>query len=414
MSSETNAYYLKREYFGQNLNFRKREDTDLKSLCFRPDSLAQKNYEYRNPKILSVTNIVEKSSHIVNTEKTTTKSVPIKHIEGGWPEYVVNNSEVEKMQREMKNWVRAKEKTEFFEDKVKKLIANSTRILKQNLRMDIYEDYFEENPNSKMEDNFSAKIKMVFKDTEPYRRIVSKVAWMIPEDKEEQTKVAVAYKLHKDQEIPPNYKLPCLVWSMDNPNTPLNVLSCNSEILTLAFNTRISHILGAGCANGTAVIFDLHTNKIIASTRLEDSHSEPISDFVWLKSKNGNEFVTSSTDGRVIWWEIRDMLSTTNPPTIVPDKPLYLVHKDAEAEKEYGGTKIEYNPDVGSTKFLIGTEQGIIFIANKKKQEAEANMKLGIIAGRHLGPIVGMQRCPHHPKFILSVGDWTARVMRLK
>jgi len=203
------------------------------------------------------------------------------------------------------------------------------------------------------------------------------------------------------------------VWDINNPNTPINVLRCNSEILTLAFNTKHFNLLGAGCANGTAVIFDLKDNKVLAVSRLEESHSEPISDFIWLKTKNATEFVTTSTDGKVIWWEIKGL--NTNPPatiTIEPEKPLILMDKENEIEKEYGGIKIEYNPDAGATKFLIGSEQGTIFVTNKKKNEADIQNKLGFKWGRHLGPIYGMQRCPISSKFFLTVGDWTSRVKK--
>jgi dynein intermediate chain 2 len=144
------------------------------------------------------------------------------------------------------------------------------------------------------------------------------------------------------------------------------------------------------------VIFDLKDNKILAVSRLEESHSEPISDFVWLK---------------VIWWEIKGYnVVPAVSITIEPEKPLILMDKDNEIEKEYGGTKIEYNPEAGATKFLIGTEQGTIFVANKKKNEADIQNKLGFKWGRHLGPIYGMQRCPVQTKFFLTVGDWTSRV----
>jgi dynein intermediate chain 2, axonemal len=290
--------------------------------------------------------------------------------------------------------------------------------------MDIYEEYFDETEQAVNEDNFYAKIKAVFKDNEKYKRTVSKVV-LSPDD--EQSRIAVAYRLHKNQMIEPNHKLPCLVWDINNPNSPINVLTCNSEITTVAFNTRHFHILGAGCANGTAVIFDLNTNKILASTKLDESHSEAICDFIWLKSKTGTEFVTTSTDGKVLWWDIKNLFTqATVPsgnnnnnakeapplPSIEPEKPLILL--DEVGEKEYGGMKIEYNPEAGSTKFLIGAEQGTIFQANKKKNEAEIQYRFGFKWGRHLGPVTGMQRCPVATKFFLSVGDWTARVRKIR
>jgi len=417
MSGDSNTYNLKREFFGQKINFKNKEEIDLKFLCFKPDYSAAKNYEARNPKSITLGNIVEKSTHHIHTEKTKTMSTLMKHTEGGWPDSVKDPSET----REVQVWKRKTEKEDpNFAQKVKILIANTTSILKQNLRMDIYEEYFDETEQAVNEDNFYAKIKAVFKDTEKYKRTVSKVV-LSPD--EEQSRIAVAYRLHKNQTIEPNHKLPCLVWDINNPNSPINVLTCNSEITTVAFNSKHFHILGAGCANGTAVIFDLNTNKILASTKLDESHSEAICDFIWLKSKTGTEFVTTSTDGKVLWWDIKNLFTQPTPPSgnnpsnakeapplpsIEPEKPLILL--DENAEKEYGGMKIEYNPEAGSTKFLIGAEQGTIFQANKKKNEAEIQYRFGFKWGRHLGPVTGMQRCPVSTKCFLSVGDWTARV----
>jgi dynein intermediate chain 2 len=420
MSGDSNTYNLKREFFGQKINFKNKEETDLKYLCFRQDYSAAKNYEVRNPKSITLGNIVEKSSHLIHTEKTKTISVLMKHTEGGWPDSVKDPSET----REVQVWKRKTEKEDpNFAQKVKILIANSSSIIKQNLRMDIYEEYFDESEQQVNEDNFYAKIKSVFKDTEKYKRCVSKVV-LSPD--EEQSRIAVAYRLHKNQVIEPNYKLPCLVWDINNPNSPINVLTCNSEITTVAFNSKHIHMFGAGCSNGTAVIFDLNTNKILASTKLDESHSEAICDFIWLKSKVGTEFVTTSTDGKVLWWDIKNLItqapvasssSTTTKeapplPYIEPEKPLILM--DEGGEKEYGGMKIEYNPEAGLSKFLIGAEQGTIFQANKKKNEAEIQYRFGFKWGRHLGPVTGMQRCPVATKFFLTVGDWTARVIILQ
>ena len=99
---------------------------------------------------------------------------------------------------------------------------------------------------------------MVFKDPEAdkYKRSVVKVAWNVPEEKEEQNRIAVAYKLEKNQEIPPNYLPPALVWDIDKPNEPINrVAHQSSEIVTVAFNNKHSHILGVGFANGTAGVY---------------------------------------------------------------------------------------------------------------------------------------------------------------
>lgn len=409
MSGESLSYPLKRGDCGHAVNRKNKEETDLKFLCFKPDYTAGKNFEARNPKSITLGNIQEKSCHVVHTEKTKTKPVMMKHIEGGWPDTVKDQS-IES--REAIQWKRHKEKNdENFPQKVKILIATTTAILKQNLRMDIYEEYFDETEVGASEDIFSAKIKTVFKDIDKYKRSVTKIVFS-PD--EEQSRIAVAYRLRKNQSIEPNYKFPCLVWDLNNPNSPINTMVCDSEITAVAFNSKQTNLLGVGCANGTAMIFDLHTSKIVASTKSEDfSHSEAVSDFIWIKSRTGMEFVTTSTDGKVIWWEIKNYNSNvvpTPPVTIEPEKPLMLVDKTSESEKEYGGVRIEYNQEAGSTKFLVAAEQGTVFLANKKKNEAEITSQFGFKWGRHLGPITGIQRCPISTKFFLTVGDWTARV----
>lgn len=431
MSSEADAYQLKREYFGQKINFKPKEDENSRVFNIKEDpSLISKTYIYKNPRTITIGNYVEKSFHVVHTEKTKTKTLLIKHTEGGWPSEIQNPSEA----RQISNWKRAQEKEESFPEKVRRLIANTEVCLKQNLRMDIYEEYFEvSKKNNIVEDTFTAKIKKVFKDICPYKRSVSKVCF----SPEEQNKIAIAYKLKEDQTTihVEKSKLPVLVWDINNPNEPINVLypNTNTEIVTCAFNNKMSNILGVGCSNGTILIYDIKQNKMLVSSKLEYCHSEAVKDFVWLKSKNGTEFVTTSTDGKVIWWDIRDF---SNPKKIYlcpdgaeikepgkPDneaewiknvnyKPFILVDKDKDGsfEKEYGGLKIEYNPEAGASKFLIVTEQGTIFLSNKKKNEADISQKYGFSWGRHLGPITGVQRCPHVNKYFLTVGDWTARI----
>jgi len=34
---------------------------------------------------------------------------------------------------------------------------------------------------------------------------------------------------------------------------------------------------------------------------------DPVFDFAWLQSKTGSEALTVSTDGQVLWWDIRKL-----------------------------------------------------------------------------------------------------------
>ncbi|XP_042639469.1 dynein axonemal intermediate chain 2 [Orycteropus afer afer] len=60
------------------------------------------------------------------------------------------------------------------------------------------------------------------------------------------------------------------------------------------------------------------------------------------------------------------------------------------------------------TKFMVGTEQGIVISCNRKgKTPAE---KIVCTFSGHHGPIYALQRNPFYPKNFLTVGDWTARI----
>jgi len=77
--------------------------------------------------------------------------------------------------------------------------------------------------------------------------------------------------------------------------------------------------------------------------------------------------------------------------------------------KVLGGTALEFNQDAGPMKYLVGTEQGYILLANKRKT-IEITQRFGIDSGKHHGPIYSLWRNPAHVKYFLSVGDWCAKV----
>lgn len=66
------------------------------------------------------------------------------------------------------------------------------------------------------------------------------------------------------------------------------------------------------------------------------------------------------------------------------------------------------SPPPQPTKFMVGTEQGIVISCNRKaKTPAE---KIVCTFSGHHGPIYALQRNPFYPKNFLTVGDWTARI----
>lgn len=48
-------------------------------------------------------------------------------------------------------------------------------------------------------------------------------------------------------------------------------------------------------------------NSPIDLTPVDVCHRDPVYDLAWLQSKTGTEFMTTSTDGMVMWWDLRKM-----------------------------------------------------------------------------------------------------------
>ena len=90
-----------------------------------------------------------------------------------------------------------------------------------------------------------------------------------------------------------------------------------------------------------------------AQAPIEVSHYDPVVDLVWLSSKTGSEFVTTSTDGKMLWWDTRKLDTPTESPA---DSAIELDEGPLGPDGKtriVGGTAIEYVPDAGVRHFLF-------------------------------------------------------------
>merc|ERR1719277_1833644 len=97
-----------------------------------------------------------------------------------------------------------------------------------------------------------------------------------------------------------------------------------------------------------------------------------------------------------------------------------LEREDSKLKKlMYGGTSLEYRSDAGATKYLVGTEQGmVVSVERKAKKDGDSQKQIKLVYGggggeemnKHHGPIYSLSRNYFLPKCILSVGDWMARI----
>lgn len=115
--------------------------------------------------------------------------------------------------------------------------------------------------------------------------------------------------------------------------------------------------------------------------------------------------MTSSTDGRCLWWDARKLTQPVDILNVVEDST------GDENAPLIGATTLEYNIEAGPNKYLIGTENGYVYSALKKmKSKIDIVTRYGLDSGRHLGPVYAIHRNPSNPKYFLSIGDWSAKV----
>lgn len=195
------------------------------------------------------------------------------------------------------------------------------------------------------------------------------------------------------------------IWDVMNPNTPDTELTPPSPLCCLRFNPKSTDTLVGGSYNGLVTFYDLRRQgggSPSESSVIEKSHHDPIYDVFWISSKTGNQCASVSTDGQMLWWDTRRL-----------GEPVDRLVLDSDAKSGgmvLGGSSMEYNKEI-PTKYLVGTEQGIVLAVNLRNRKQNNGITVyDTHAGKHHGPIYSIQRNPAHNKFFMTVGDWTARI----
>jgi dynein intermediate chain 2 len=162
------------------------------------------------------------------------------------------------------------------------------------------------------------------------------------------------------------------IWNLSNPNKPEKTLLAPSPLTCMAFNHKNADIVVGGSYNGSLSFFDTRDGnsagviRPILTTVLEKSHHDPVYGVNWVQTgKTGNECVSLASDGRIIWWDRFNTAGTPKDSYQLTDK---VPCEDGDLkEKIFGGTALEYLAEAGPLNYLVGSEQGLIVMANKRK-----------------------------------------------
>mmetsp|Transcript_49227 Transcript_49227/g.110719 ORF Transcript_49227/g.110719 Transcript_49227/m.110719 type:complete len:570 (-) Transcript_49227:356-2065(-) len=389
----TTVYQKVRNEFGRPVNTFMPSESQLLDE-FLPEKELLGSYIERNPSVLDVQAMPEMSEHEVNTERFSYLSIGMFHQEGGWPKDV-DATEKEQTLRYIKRVV----KDEDYVRQINNLGDAVESSIMQNYAIDIYQEYFSGEYADHSSEPPSAKTLSVFKDPNEIKRTVSHISW----NPDGGRKLAVAFSIMQFQDWRmEQMSMKSYIWDVNNPNTPDMELVPSSPLCCLEYNPKDTHVLVGGSYNGLVSMFD--TRKGTAPSEIsiiENSHRDPVYDIAWLSGKTAYECFSTSTDGQVLFWDIR------RPETALDS--LLLEDKTPGNEgRTMGGVSMEFSAAAGPTKFLVGTEQGKVVQCNRKAKNPSD--RIGTIYEGHCGPVYALQRNPFFPKYFLTIGDWTVRL----
>ncbi|KAF7643978.1 hypothetical protein LDENG_00230160 [Lucifuga dentata] len=347
------------------------------------------------------------SEHQVNTERFEWENRGMNHVEGGWSKDVAAD-DLEQTLRFRKKV----EKDENYVHSILQLGGVMEHCIRQNNAVDIYQEYFDEDEDDDDEapDPPTARTINVFRDPNEVKRTVSSLSWHPGGCR----KLAAAYCCLEFQKASKDMSMDSYVWDVENPNRPELTLRAESPLVCLEYNPKDSHALIGGSYNGligqSHSLFSVggaNCDILIAQgqhpvelSSVEQSHRDPVYKTIWLQSKTGTEAFSASTDGQVLWWDVRKLSEPT-------ERLVLDLSGDGNLDRALGAVSLEFEPTM-PTKFMVGTEQGLVVSCNRKaKTPAE---KVVCTYSGHHGAVYALQRNPFFPKNFLTAGDWTARI----
>ena len=162
------------------------------------------------------------------------------------------------------------------------------------------------------------------------------------------------------------------IWDVENPARPELTLKPPSMAVCVEYNPKDPNQILSGLQSGQVCIWDTRTGGIPTRFSPPDkSHRDPVHRALWIQSKTGTDFFSTSTDGIVKWWDTRKIGEPVEELVLdITKKVLFdffrfhLFLKE-NAELALGAVSLEFESTM-PTKFMVGTERGNIISGNRK------------------------------------------------
>lgn len=392
-TKSTYEYTKLRKDFGRQVLFQMVPAHLLDSI--NPDKEQQNQYMLRNPVDREVQATMPQSEHETNTKELVIHEQGINHTEGGWPReiHLYNEEHIARHCRRVQhedNYIRT----------VLHLTPQMEHYIDQNNAVDMYQTYFDNMCPQNPVEKYNIQIGNIFRD--PLKRPVSCVVWT----NEKKSKLAVAYrKDFSEDEIESKLKHVCYLWDVCRQTSPIYEFFPEHSCWQLACSPVDSNLMIAGLKNGTVNVFDIREGpNAILSSSVYSSHRAPITALLYTQSRTHSEFFTGSPDGQCLWWDIRNL---SNPIDQLPMSVKLEPSEEPNLSNSEGVSSLQFDRGL-PTKFLCGTESGLVINANRMgRSHSEI---LTCYWNAHSGPVRTVERSPCTLRMFITCGDWTVRI----
>jgi len=290
-------------------------------------------------------------------------------------------------------------------------LEHSSKIIERALfvdsKFDILIDYGQsESEERSTAKSVSLKVKL-FDERWSKHRSVTDICW----SPKHSDLVAASYSVNSTGSNDPDGLV--LVWSINNTlKRPEYRLHSQSAVLSCCFSEHKPNLIIGGTYSGQMVLWDLRVqqNYPVLQTPLSSSgHTHPVYCISVVGTKNANNLISISTDGKLCAWNLDNLL------TPVEVLSLSSAHSKSKQPEPIAVTNLCFPPGEVNG-FLVGGEEGIVY---KGFRHGGKNSLETTYIG-HNGPITGIDVHPNTGStdfsdlFLTCSTDWSAKLWNHK
>ncbi|XP_015377850.1 PREDICTED: dynein intermediate chain 2, axonemal-like, partial [Diuraphis noxia] len=191
--------------------------------------------------------------------------------------------------------------------------------------------------------------------------------------------------------------------------SPHFTIESQYPITKIEFHHRDGQLLAGGLMNGQVALWDMRTSSTnVGISDIRNGHRDPVLSLKWIQSKTNSEFLTGSSDGQIMWWDIRNLKEPTDTVLLdlsqsdVDDTPEWI-----HWGRSHAVACIDYHFSI-PIRFMIGTKSGYVFDGNRKGKTVLE--KIPTTYKCHYGQVYSVHRNPAFLKNFLTIGDWQAKI----